>query len=454
VSHPGVTIQVEEGTTFDGVLDIRAEGVKLSGVINAIKSIFLASGIEADPSVQEAIAAIEAAQLSVLNQTEDPEEMLGTLKALGYRNATLWHAHELIEYRKMEFFNGFESLQRAREAIGYVMRKEPPINYLNGEYEGELPFEITSYVIGDEDRLLGPSNEWAENKGQLEVDNLIIAGAGTGTYTIRNLLIKGDLTINVPRGNVTLDSTVKFAQENEGSRIWIKEISGGIKGIGGVTSHTSSLPPFIHVMDSNASRLELSPEYPAYHIPGVVFETAGQTELAGIFNSVYIDIEHYLGGEGEEGSKEGIEGNEGYEGNNEGSNEANVASRLLSLSDGAVIQTLNLNTPFLELGEIDGVILQIDVWGMNENAELHFSVMEYMALLDKQHGDAREALFAESYEEEAKTRFEDVLRFIGMKEADIQEEGKNLWGELRGSGEEELPFNLKILWSLANMRRL
>jgi hypothetical protein len=546
VSHPGVTIQVEEGTTFDGVLDIRAEGVKLSGIVEAIKAILLASGIEPDPSVQEAIAAIEAAQLRVLNETDSAEEMLGILKVLGYRSATLWHAHELIEYRKIEFYNGFESLQHAREAIGHVLSKVPPatppslsvsgaveqgedivitfeenadwadsikylwlqcldengqpveefgmdegysvtdneitvhgdlerrlhpgqyriiviadedrylnafvtvtitpIDYLNGEYKGLLPPVITVDVSGDEDRLLGPSDEWTEENGRLEVFNLKIVGSGTGTYTFRNLIIKGDMTIDAPRGSVTLNNSVKFEYDYEyefkSPEIRIEDISEGSDGSGGFTSYTSDLPSFIYVSDTNVSRLELRPEYWSFSIPDIVFETPGQTVLAGIFNWVSVDTgsSHYLGGEGEEGNEEG----------NEGSNEANAEPRLLSLAEGAVIQTLNLRTPFLELGEINGVILQIDVWGMNENAELHFSVTNYMARLDEQHGKAREALFAESYEEEAKTRFEDVLRFIGMKEADIQAEGENLWGRFRSNGEEELLFNLYDLWFAVN----
>jgi hypothetical protein len=433
VSHPGVTIQVEEGTTFDGVLDIRAEGVKLSGIVEAIKAILLASGIEPDPSVQEAIAAIEAAQLRVLNETDSAEEMLGILKVLGYTNATIWHAKELIDYRKDEFSNRFESLQRAREAIGYVLAKEP-IDYLNGEYQGEFPYTITVFVSGDEDRLLGPSDEWTEdNEGQLVVNNLIIEGSGTGTFTFRNLLIRGDLTINVPRGNVILDNTIEFW--SEGAKILIEDISEGAYGSGGFTSYTPYLPSFIHVNDANVSRLELRPESWDFSIPELIFETPGQTVLAGIFDWVDIDIRHYLGEEGEEGNEEG--------------NEANAEPRLLSLAEGAVIQALNLRTPFLELGEINGVILQIDALELNENAELHFSVTEYMALLDKQHGNAREALFAESYGE-AKARFDDVLEFIGMRKADIQEKGGWLWERFRISGEENPMFSLYDLWFAAN----
>ena len=546
VSHPGVTIQVEEGTTFDGVLDIRAEGVKLSGVIGAIKAILLASGIEPDPSVYEAIAAIEAAQLRVLNETDSAEEMLGTLKALGYRDATLWHAHELIEYREIEFYNGFESLQRAREAIGHVLGKElpptlsvsgaveqgkdvviafeenadwadsvnqiwlqyldengtpldeygvgegysvfeneitvngaifleglppgqyrivviadegrylkayvtvtiTPIDYLNGEY-GELPHTITVYVSGNEDRLLGPSDEWVENnEGPLEVNNLKIEGAGSGTYTIRNLLINGDMIIDTPRGSVTLNDSVKFKYEYEhGSpEIWIKDISEGADGSGGFTSYTPDLPSFIYVTDINVSRLELNPEVRSLYTPEVIFETPGQTVLAGIFDWVDIGSGHYLGGEGEEGNEEG--------------NEANLEPRLLSLSEGAVIQTLKLRTPFVELGEINGVILQIDAWDLNEDAELHFSVTEYVALLDDKNRKAREALFAESYEGEGggegegevKAQFEDVLEFIGMNKADIQENGRWLWERFRISGEEETPFILFDLWFAVNRR--
>ncbi|MHA7966454.1 FecR domain-containing protein [Paenibacillus sp. CAU 1782] len=536
VSYPGVTIQVDEGTTFGGTLDIRAGGVKLTGAFGVIKSILLASGIEPDPSVQEAIAAIAAERLRVLNETDSAQEMLGMMKILGYGQATLWHAEKLIQYRNMEFYNGFENIQRAKEAIDHIMEQEPPlpapllsvsgavvqgkdiaisfeenegwstsiyqillqlldengqpgdeygvgddytvtdneiivgggiflefppgqyrivviadeerylpayvtvtttpIDYLNGEYEGHLPPYITSYVTGAEDRLLGPSDEWADENGPLEVFNLRIAGAGTGTYTIRNLVIRGDLTIDVPRGSVTLDKSVEFM--SEGAKIWLEDISEGTNGSGGFTSYAQYLPFFIHVRDSNASRLELSPEDRAFRIPEVIFETAGQTVLAGTFDSIYIEVEQNFGEE---------------EGNEEGNEEASEY-RVLALSEGAVVQRLNLITPFLELGEVDGVILRIDTRELDEAAVLHSSVTEYMALLEEQFDKAREALFAESYSGEAKARFDEVLAFIGIKAVDILEKGEWLWEFFSSYGEEERPFDLYDLWQVANGRGL
>ncbi|MNW14002.1 hypothetical protein D3C71_2121090 [compost metagenome] len=73
-----------------------------------------------------------------------------------------------------------------------------------------------------------------------------------------------------------------------------------------------------------------------------------------------------------------------------------------------------------------------------------------MALLEEQLDKAREALFAESYAGEAKARFEEVLAFIGIGAADIQEQGEALWESFSSYGEEERPFELYDLWFAVN----
>ncbi|WP_214627680.1 FecR domain-containing protein [Paenibacillus agaridevorans] len=102
-----------------------------------------------------------------------------------------------------------------------------PADWLNGETDLTDMELVTQAVMGTEDREFGPSSE---SELLLKVPgNLRFAGDGSGTYTLRNLSVAGDLIIDLPAGSVVLEDSVTVT-----GNTYIDGISGNFATGGGV----------------------------------------------------------------------------------------------------------------------------------------------------------------------------------------------------------------------------
>lgn len=297
-------------------------------------------------------------------------------------------------------------------------------DYLSGSYQGEMPYHIIQNAEGSESRFFGPSDEWANQNGRpLEISNLTLSGNGSGTYTLRNLEIRGEVTIRIPNGNVTLDGSVEFA--SEGATIWIEEIGPGAGGTGGFTSYATYMPFFINVTDSGRTRIELSPAGQSFRLPDLTFASPGTAELIGTFEFVYIDME----GEHSEG---------------------NAERRSVIWSGGTFVETLVLYSERVEIDPRNGKLLSIvNESGVSDN-ELHPTVRQHLSDIQEMVDQASDALSASDYSGEAVEKLYNVLVFVGIPMADINRLGLQLWSALRIYGTEGWEFDLTDIRRTAN----
>jgi flagellar motor protein MotB len=263
---------------------------------------------------------------------------------------------------------------------------------------------VTQFVYGNENKMLGPTDP----EQPVTVGSLTIRGSGSGTYTLQNVVIAGELTVDIPNGSLVLGDGVGFngGQQEGTPKIIIRDVSSAANG--GLIMNGLAGPVRIEVEDSNEARLELWPSTTA-EVSYITVDGPGVLKLAGTYRTVAL-YNHAL-----------WNGNE----------EIPPSYRDIHLSEGAVIENMSLysNAGRIRLFDNGGKVLRLYAEGEPQGG-YDSSITAYEAMLNAKLAELNEFLASSDYKE-VKPEFESILEFIGIPPAVILQSGEGMWGYLR-----------------------
>ncbi|QNK58790.1 FecR domain-containing protein [Paenibacillus sp. PAMC21692] len=269
---------------------------------------------------------------------------------------------------------------------------------------------VTQFVYGNENKMLGPTDP----EQPATVESLTIRGSGSGTYTLQNIVITGELRVDIPNGSLVLGDGVSFYGGQQEITPLITILDVGYAADGGLIMNGLAGPVDIEVNDSNEARLELWPSTTA-EVSYVTVNGPGVLKLAGTYRSValYNDAQW------------------------NGNEEMPPSYRDIHLSEGAVIENMSLysNAGRIRLFDNGGKILRLYAEGEPQGG-YDSSITAYEAMLNAKLAELNEFLASSDYKE-VKPGFESTLAFIGIPPAVILQSGEGMWGYLRTSNQSQ-----------------
>ncbi|OUS75456.1 hypothetical protein B1748_17170 [Paenibacillus sp. MY03] len=271
---------------------------------------------------------------------------------------------------------------------------------------------VTQFVYGNENKMLGPTDP----EQPVTVGSLTIRGSGSGTYTLQNVDIAGELTVDIPNGSLVLGDGVLFGGGQQEGTPEIAILDVGYAANGGLILNGLAGPVRIKVEDSNEARLELWPSTTA-EVSYITVDGPGVLKLAGTYRTV--DLYNHTQGNGYEGMP--------------------PSYRDIYLSEGAVIENMSLysNTGHIRLFDNGGKVLSLfaggEPYGGYDSSITVYKTM-LAEMLESLNQALDPALEAHQYKQ-VQQKFERVLAFIGITPAAILQSGEGMWGYLRTSNQ-------------------
>ncbi|GBG10485.1 hypothetical protein PAT3040_05219 [Paenibacillus agaridevorans] len=277
---------------------------------------------------------------------------------------------------------------------------------------------VTQFVYGNENKMLGPTDP----EQPATVGSLTIRGSGSGTYTLQNVVIAGELTVDIPNGSLVLGDGVRFEGGQQEGTPWIivRDVSSGDGG--GLIMNGLTVKVKIDVRDPNEARLVLQ-TLPAGENTMIYVNGPGVLELAGASKAVDLyDETQWMGNE-----------------------EMPPSYRDIYLSEGAVIENMSVysNAGRIRLIDNGGKVLNLLTNG-EPYGGYDSSITAYEDMLNAKLADLNEFLAASDYNA-VKPEFESILEFIGIPPAAILQSGQGMWGYLRTNSYSTLPEALYTL---------